>query len=424
LPIDDIMSELAINPVKIGTLRRLTAGHPFFAGWDVERLKALETFCQVVDVPAAVTVMDLGAVDPYAYILLDGEVGLDDSAGRSRAIRAGDLDAGFPIAHLRPSRYRVRACPGTRLIRIEGSRLKRVTARRRARFLVAETSVGGSWRSHPLLATLIRQMRERQLQVPSMPGIAVRIRRALSKDHCDMADIAAIVGADPGIAGRLIRVANSAALGGRSPCESVQAALVRLGVERAQNLVLVLASRDLFRATSGFLNERMVRCWRRALDIAALAGVLARLTPGLDGDQGLLVGLLHEIGALPILRLAEDYPDLADQPLVLDEILSALTPEVSAEALAQWGMPEVFRQAALNQGNWFRDHDGHADYTDVLVVAHLHRLVRERTFHHLPRIDETPAFGKLALGLLSPQLSLLVLDEARSQVQELKTLLS
>ncbi|HEX7034641.1 MAG TPA: HDOD domain-containing protein [Pseudomonadales bacterium] len=416
---------LTISPVKIGTLRRVTAGHPFFAGWDVDRLKTVDGFCQLVEAPAASVVLERDAMDPFTYLLLSGEVTLEDAAGQRRLVRAGELDAGFPIAHLRPSRYRVTAASGTRLIRIEGSRLRRVQARRgSARFVVSESSVGGSWRCHPLQLALTRRLRNGDLPIPTMPGIASRIRRALVRENSQMSEIAAIIGADPGIAGRLIRIANSAAFAGRSPCETLQAALVRLGVERAHNLVLAISTRELFNTGSAFLKERMLAAWRRAIDLAALAAVLARLTPGLDGDRGLLVGLLHEVGALPILRLAEDFPDLEREPAVLDEILGAMTPETSVRVLEQWGMPDAFRDAALNRGNWFRDHDGGPDYTDVLVVAHLHRLVRERTFHRLPRIDETPAFGRLAVGLLSPQLSLLVLDEARSQIQELRSLLS
>src|SRR5690606_6012132 len=135
------------------------------------------------------------------------------------------------------------------------------------------------------------------------------------------------------------------------------------------------STRELFSARAAFLRERMLTAWRRAIDVAALAAVLSRLTPGLDGDQGLLVGLLHEVGALPILRLAERFPDLARQPAVLDEILTAMTPEVTVAVLEQWGMAEPFRLAAVNRDNWFRDHEGGPDYTDVLVVAQLHRLV-------------------------------------------------
>ncbi len=419
------MNTLAISPLKIGTLRRLTASHPFFADWDVERLKAVEPYCRMVQAVQPAVLLELGAVDPYAYFLLAGEIGLEGAGGERRRIAAGELDAGFPVAHLRPSRYRVQARPGAQLLRIEGSQLKRFAVRRAAaRFHINESSVGGSWRSHPLVTALLRQLRAGTLEVPSMPGIALRIRRALAKDDYDLAGVAAIVSADPGIAGRLIRVANSAVFGGQSSCDSVQAALVRLGVARAQNLVFGLAARELFQARNPFVKERMVAAWRHAIDIAALAAVLARLTPGMDGDRGLLMGLLHEIGALPILKLAEQFPDLDGRAALLDEILGGLTPEITATVLEQWGFHEDFREAALQQGNYFRDHDGDPDYTDVLVVAHLHSMVRQRAFHRLPRIDETPAFARLALGKLSPQLSLVVLDEAKSQVQELKALLS
>jgi len=267
-------------------------------------------------------------------------------------------------------------------------------------------------------------MRGGGLAIPPMPGIAVKIRRALEKDDYSMAGIAAIISADPAIAGRLTRVANSAIFGGQSACQSVQDALVRLGIQRAQNIVLTLATRDLFVAKAPHLKDRMLKRWRHAIDIAALCAVLAKMTPGLDGDRALLLGLLHEIGGLPVIREAEAFPDLADTPGVLDEILSGLGPEISVAVLEQWGFQEDFRQAAESQSNWYLDHEGPADYADVLVVAHLHALVKDRAFHRLPRLDETPAFQKLALGLLSPQLSLLVLDEAKTHIQELKGLLS
>ena len=107
-----------------------------------------------------------------------------------------------------------------------------------------------------------------------------------------MAGIAAIISADPAIAGRLTRVANSAILGGQSACQSVQDALVRLGIQRAQNIVLTLATKDLFVAKAPHLKDRMLKRWRHAIDIAALCAVLAKMTPGMDGDRALLLGLI------------------------------------------------------------------------------------------------------------------------------------
>ena len=50
--------------------------------------------------------------------------------------------------------------------------------------------------------------------------------------------------------------------------------------------------------------------------------------------------------------------------------------------------------------------------------------VQPGTLKRLPRIDETPAFQKLALGQLSPKLSLVVLDQAKAQIAELRSLLT
>ncbi|MEZ5557521.1 MAG: HDOD domain-containing protein [Pseudomonadales bacterium] len=423
------MRQANVSSIRIGTLRRLAGGHPYFARWGLESLRTIESYCQIVDAPASVDLMELGALCPYEYFLLEGEVQLEGREGTARVVRAGDLDAGFPIAHLRPSQYRVTARTGARLMRVEASQLKRqinaASARRgQARFLLSDDSVGGSWRSHPLVVGLLRDARSGALQLPAMPGIALRIRRALARDDYDLDSIAAIIAADPAIAARLLKVANSALFGGQGRYDSVQAALVRLGVERAQSIVLGLATSDLFTARAAALKTHMTQRWRHAIDVAALCTVLARLTPGLDADRGLLVGLLHEIGALPVVERAEAFPEFAERPAALEEILNGLVPELSALVLEQWGFLDDFQIAARNQANWYREHEGGADYTDVLVVAHLHAMVRERAFHKLPRLDETPAFAKLALGLLSPQLSLLVLDEAKAQIQDLKSLLS
>ena len=247
---------------------------------------------------------------------------------------------------------------------------------------------------------------------------------ALAKDNFSFGDVAAVISAEPAVAGRITKVAISAMFCSLDKCESVQAALVRLGFQRAQNIVFTLSTQVLFSSKQTFIKELMLQRWRHAIDIASPCAVLGRITPGMDGDQALLIGLLHEIGAIPILQLAEGYPDFAETPGILDEILRGLGPRVSAEVLGQWGFPEIFAVAATEQSNWFREHAGEPDYADVIIVAHLHSLVRHREFHKLPRLDETPAFEKLAVGLLSSRLSLLVLDEAHAQIQELKSLLS
>ena len=282
----------------------------------------------------------------------------------------------------------------------------------------------GTWQEHPMWIDLLRELERGTLAVPSLPAIAHRVAAQLGRDDVNVARVAALIQTEPGLSAKLVKVANSAAMQRSNRCETVHEALTRLGLDSARQLIVAFASERLFQQTDARVRKHSVRIWQHSVDIASLAMVLARLTPPLQPDRALLAGLLHEIGALAILAMAQHHLDLISDEKTLTDMITAATPKVSAHVLKAWGFAAETVQAAQDADNWFRDGGARPDYCDLLIVAHLHALVRQREFAQLPRIDETPAFGKLALGELSPKLSLLVLDEARVQVQEMRALLA
>lgn len=418
------MSQSATVAVPVNKLVRITQSLTFFSDWALPELKSVASCCQTLECKAPTRIIKLNGLEPYAYFLVQGSVTLKGARGEVRTISVGEPDAGYPIAHQRPSPYEVIAAKGSELLRIEGSKLRSHQAQHKpARFFSEQEVEGLEWINHPLVNRLIQQARNGNLALPAMPGIALRVRKALEKDDFRLEEIATIISADPAIVARLLNVANSVFYRCDRPCDSVKAALQRLGVSKALQIVMSLATRDLFVVKNLKLKELTIRSWRHALDIASLCAVLARHTPGLQGETALLVGLLHEIGSLPLLRAAASYPDLLTQPETLQDMVSRLKPELSSMVLKQWGFESEYITAAQHQNDWFRDHEGEADYTDILIIAHMHALVGQRAELKLPRIDEVPAFQKLALGQLTPELSLSVLDEAKAQIQELKALL-
>ena len=419
------MSQATAASVPVSLLCRITHDLPYFSDWSIPEIKAIAGSCRTLQLAAPTRIMTLNGLEPFAYFLVQGEVAVELPSGDIRVIRVGDPDAGYPIGQVRPTPYNVIAAQGTKLLRIEASRLRSHQAQRRPARLFAEDEVAQlQWINHPLVNRLMQQAHLGRLALPAMPGIAVRLRKALENDDYRIEDVVTIISADPAIVARLLKVANSALFRGLQPCESIKTALMRLGVSKAQQIVMSLATRDLFVVKDVKLKELMMQRWRHAIDSAALCAVLAKLTPGLQSETAMLVGLLHEIGALPLLRTAAAYPDLLVAPDTLQDMMNRLTPELSTLALKEWGIGQDYIGAAQHQNNWFREHDGPADYTDVLLVAHLHALAGQRTRLQLPRIDEVPAFHKLALGNLTPSLSLIVLDEAKAQIQDLKALLA
>ncbi|MBT3045390.1 MAG: HDOD domain-containing protein [Candidatus Thiodiazotropha sp.] len=262
------------------------------------------------------------------------------------------------------------------------------------------------------------------LELPSMPDITLRIAKVINDSNTDSEEIARVVQADPTVAARIISVVNSAAYRGKQQIETLPDAVTRLGRSVTHNLVISFALGKLFNSRSKVLKRRMIDLWKHVSYVAPICHELAQVTPGLENDQALLCGLLHDIGALAILGAATSKPELAENPELLDRIIENLKGEVGAMVLRKWEFPDYFVQAALHAEDWMEDISHEADYVDLVVVAQLHAYVGTPKMHSLPRLDLVPAFHKLALGKLTPRHSIGIIDNAKDQIRELRELLA
>ncbi|MBT2970454.1 MAG: HDOD domain-containing protein [Candidatus Thiodiazotropha sp. (ex Ctena orbiculata)] len=262
------------------------------------------------------------------------------------------------------------------------------------------------------------------LELPSMPDITLRIAKVINDPNTDSEEIARVVQADPTVAARIISVVNSAAYRGKQQIETLPDAVTRLGRSVTHNLVISFALGKLFNSRSKVLKKRMIDLWKHVSYVAPICHELAQVTPGLENDQALLCGLLHDIGALVILGAASSKPELTENPELLDRIIENLKGEVGAMVLRKCEFPDYFVQSALHAEDWMEDISHEADYVDLVVVAQLHAYVGTPKMHSLPRLDLVPAFHKLALGKLTPRHSIGIIDNAKDQIRELRELLA
>jgi HD-like signal output (HDOD) protein len=138
----------------------------------------------------------------------------------------------------------------------------------------------------------------------------------------------------------------------------------------------------------------------------------------------MLIGLVHDIGIIPLLTHAHRYEGLLDDSALLERMIQRLRGSLGVLTLNGWGFSEEFTAAAQEAEDWLRDTNPQPDYTDLLIVAQLHAYLGTPRMAQLPRIDEVPAFNKLALGALSPKMSLVLIDEAQQEIDEVRLLLS
>jgi HD-like signal output (HDOD) protein len=154
-----------------------------------------------------------------------------------------------------------------------------------------------------------------------------------------------------------------------------------------------------------------------------LSFVLGRETPGIDPEQALLAGLIHDIGSVAVIGGINRYPLLAKRPEVLDYAIASLRLEAGMLTIKSWNLEDEFADVIQNADNWYRIGTAIPDNTDVVILAQLHALIGKQPQGAIPAIDEVPAFAKLAHGDLTPRQSLSLLEEAESDVREVRALI-
>ena len=101
--------------------------------------------------------------------------------------------------------------------------------------------------SAALVADLDRSLADNDLKLPSLPEVALKIRNALANEDVSVAEISRLIGSDPALAARIVKIANSALFyRGSKPITSVSAAVSQLGHRMVRNVALSYASQQVF----------------------------------------------------------------------------------------------------------------------------------------------------------------------------------
>ncbi len=275
-----------------------------------------------------------------------------------------------------------------------------------------------------LLFDVYHAYAEDRLEVPAVPELAERIRRAVDDPTNGAPEIARVVQADPAVAARLVRVANSALYAGKAPARNLREAVVRLGLQATRDLVVAVTVQNLFSSTHGALRRRLLDVWRHSTHVAAVSFALARRLKAVDPERALLAGLLHDIGAAILITHAGRWPELAEDPAKLDRVVTALRGEIGALALSRWGFDGDLLTAAREAESWFRDPANPPELCDVVLLAQLYALTTgEHAPADLPPFESVPAYVRLGLAVMPVADVSQMLQEAQKEITELRRLL-
>jgi HD-like signal output (HDOD) protein len=208
------------------------------------------------------------------------------------------------------------------------------------------------------------------VQLPSFPDVSARVQRALADENVALERVVRIVGGEPVLAGRVMTLANSAAMNmGGVPIGELRSAVTRLGFDNLRSMVISFAVTQLQRAVEyRDIEKPLTAIWQRSVHMAATCFVIARRTGRINSDTAMLAGLVHSVGQIYILARASRHRGLVADPQSLQALMRDWHSSIARALLESWRFPEEIVKAVQTFEDANRERRG-ASLADVLSVA-------------------------------------------------------
>ncbi len=405
------------NSPDVSTLRRL---RPLTMFTD-EQLRSLARKLEIRNAQKGDELIRIGNAEEFSLFVLQGEIRLSARDGNKKSVRFNADEELNPVAQLRPSLYDVHAAGPVQYLKIGThlltgfAQLTEATQEEAGLQLVEEHIADNALTMH-----LFQDLMTDTVQLPSLPEVAQQIQRAYRDENVDADSVARILTNDPAISSKLIRIANSALYSGLAATETLQAAIVRLGLDTTYKQVMAYAVNELFRSHSSEVFERMKNLWAHSRRTAAISRVLARTTGLFDPDQALLAGLTHDLGVIVIVEYLELYNEGEPDTEEINEAIDSMRGQITGMLMRKWNFSEDMIKVAEECEHWFRNPRGDADLCDLVLIAQYHSLIGTPELEKIPPIGTLPAMAKLNLG---PAESIELIKQSNREISEIEGLL-
>ena len=134
----------------------------------------------------------------------------------------------------------------------------------------------------------------------------------------------------------------------------------------------MLSIKQAFKARDNAHQKQLKQIWQTSVDVAAVCRVLAKTQPGLDVEHAMLAGLIHNIGCLPIIELADRQPSLFSDNQNIIDVTNEIQSELGEKILSFWNFPDSLINVTRYWNQYTRNHESTADYVDIVQAAILH----------------------------------------------------
>ena len=220
----------------------------------------------------------------------------------------------------------------------------------------------------------------------SLPDIYTKLKSLIDEPDYTMAEVALLVGSEPGMAVRFLRAVNNPVNRRVNKIETVSHAVSLLGIRQVHDIVLGASVAEAFEGMAPSVMN-MKKFWERSFHCAILTQKLALECDMMDSERLFTIGLLHDIGHLFMyLAIPDESQDAAlnaaelDRPIYQseNELLGFDYAKIGGYMMQQWDLPESFQTIT-----WCHTAPDKADaFVEETAVLHLSAAMVRLSLDH------------------------------------------
>ena len=272
-----------------------------------------------------------------------------------------------------------------------------------------------------ILEDIAKDLSGDEITFPTFLDITFQVRTALKDPNLNVEQLAKLVGAEPLMSTKIIRMANSVALNpsGREIAD-VKSAIVRVGMEAVRTVSFAVAMEQLLKSKQMQPFEDISqRLWVHTSHVAALCRVLAKKLAKINGDEAMFAGLVHDLGVFYLMSRAANFPEFLNDKAELHALLVGWHDNIGHALLSALGSPESILEA-VQMHETDREITSVKKLSDVLYVAN--KIANRTSCWRDPELD-APVDTSILDTLFDADTLAEIVEESEEEVLSLKAAL-
>jgi putative nucleotidyltransferase with HDIG domain len=185
-----------------------------------------------------------------------------------------------------------------------------------------------------------------KIKLPAMKATVLRIMELLRDPEVSTGALADAVGCDPGLAARVLRLANSPFYSRQKSVSTISKAIEAVGTKSLYDMVILDTMAEGF--AYEIRHSVLIRTvWEHSIAVGLLSREIVRIIGLRGGEEAFVCGLLHDIGKILMLRVDVDrFDTMLDQKTESQmlaweqDVYGFDHTEVGAYVANRWRLPE------------------------------------------------------------------------------------